>query len=141
MLQQPVFLDLAPKHLYTAFEGISSSHVTYQAPPSLTRNVTCSICRAALPATSCNCYIRLHGHLPMDIHRIATRTISKQVFKPSCQHCLPLRPVYRVSSNPFIARTMASTTAAPKYEWLVILPDQKGALKKRMDVRPYVSRD
>ncbi|RQM05503.1 hypothetical protein DH86_00001525 [Scytalidium sp. 3C] len=32
-------------------------------------------------------------------------------------------------------RTMSSATA-PKFEWLVILPDQKDALQRRLDVRP-----
>jgi hypothetical protein len=35
-------------------------------------------------------------------------------------------------------RTMASTTAADKFEWLVILPDQPGKLEKRLEVRPLV---
>jgi hypothetical protein len=33
-------------------------------------------------------------------------------------------------------RTMASTAAADKFEWLVILPDQPGKLEKRVEVRP-----
>lgn len=32
------------------------------------------------------------------------------------------------------------TTGTPtKHEWIVILPDQAGALKRRMEVRPYVA--
>lgn len=36
------------------------------------------------------------------------------------------------------ARAMASSSTAQKTEWLVILPDQAGALERRMSVRPYV---
>src|SRR6266536_5991827 len=44
------------------------------------------------------------------------------------------------SSGLTFARTMASSSpAAPeKFEWLVILPDNEGALPKRMEVRPLV---
>ncbi|CAG8982391.1 hypothetical protein HYALB_00007513 [Hymenoscyphus albidus] len=35
-----------------------------------------------------------------------------------------------------IRRTMASSTPAGKFEWLVILPDHEGLLEKRMEVRP-----
>ena len=31
-----------------------------------------------------------------------------------------------------------SGTAAPKHEWLVIMPDFEGALEKRLSVRAYV---
>lgn len=31
-----------------------------------------------------------------------------------------------------------ATSTGKKIEWLVILPDQQGAIERRMDVRPYV---
>jgi len=36
-----------------------------------------------------------------------------------------------------VARTMASATPS-KFEWIVILPDNTGALETRMKVRPWV---
>lgn len=39
---------------------------------------------------------------------------------------------------PLNIRTMASSSEAPKHEWLVIIPDFDGALEKRLAVRPYV---
>jgi hypothetical protein len=35
-------------------------------------------------------------------------------------------------------RTMSTTTAPEKFDWLVILPDHEGVLAKRMEVRAYV---
>ena len=59
---------------------------------------------------------------------------------------LLLRPLLRTSPtqivklstslrNPVIYRTMASTSAAPLLEWLVIAPDHSGALQKRLALR------
>jgi hypothetical protein len=31
------------------------------------------------------------------------------------------------------------STPAGKSEWLVIIPDHEGVLKKRMEIRPYAS--
>jgi len=53
--------------------------------------------------------------------------------------------IYKHTTPSLIHRTMA-TSAAPspaaaaavKKEFLVILPDQDGALERRMNVRPYV---
>jgi hypothetical protein len=56
---------------------------------------------------------------------------------------LALRPVFRTSSHfrpkiyqaSVVIRTMSSSTA-PLQEWLVIIPDQAGALQKRIAARP-----
>lgn len=41
---------------------------------------------------------------------------------------------------PTSLRTLSTTaTMAQKHEWIVILPDNAGALEKRMSVRQYVS--
>ena len=48
-------------------------------------------------------------------------------------------------SAPYVLKMPIMTDTAPekpeskpKNEWLVILPDHEGMLKKRMEVRPYV---
>ncbi|CAE7193574.1 hypothetical protein PTNB85_06211 [Pyrenophora teres f. teres] len=57
------------------------------------------------------------------------------------------RPFLRTTPNPVstlssslrksaVYRTMASTSAAPLQEWLVIVPDHSGALQKRLAARP-----
>lgn len=44
------------------------------------------------------------------------------------------------TSPPFTQFTRAmSASLAGKSEWLVLIPDHEGVLKKRMEVRPYVS--
>lgn len=53
----------------------------------------------------------------------------------------PLRPSLinnRVTATTTAVRKMTSSTEPQKYEWLVILPDQQGALPRRMEVRGYV---
>jgi hypothetical protein len=52
------------------------------------------------------------------------------------------RPLSNTSNNSFfrlqqLQRTMA--TAAPKTEWLAIVPDFPNTTEKRLEVRPYVA--
>lgn len=60
---------------------------------------------------------------------------------PRHLHKLKLTPALsslKASSRVSISRTMASTSAPAKFEWLVVLPDKEGALERRLSVRPYV---
>lgn len=42
-----------------------------------------------------------------------------------------------ISHRPTVIRTMA--TAAPKFEWLIMVPDHPNVLDKRLEARQYVT--
>jgi hypothetical protein len=90
----------------------------------------------SLPSTS---YPSLEPIIFITISSILMSFILRQI--PHQFHKVNLSPnlsSLKASSRIPFSRTMASTSAPEKQEWLVILPDQEGALERRLSVRPYV---